>query len=52
MQGTRTRSLGQRGLADVERLRELEAESAKLKGMYADLALENAAIIEVLNRKW
>ena len=39
-------------VADVKRLRELEAENAKLKRMYADLALENAAIKEVLNRKW
>ena len=34
-----------------KRLRELEAENAKLKRMYADLALENAAIKDVLNRK-
>lgn len=38
-------------VADVKRLRELEAENAKLKRMYADLALENAAIKDVLNRK-
>ena len=31
-------------VADVKRLRELEGENAKLKRMYADLALENAAI--------
>ena len=37
---------------DVKRLRELEAENAKLKRMYAELALENAAIKDVLNRKW
>ena len=36
---------------DVKRLRELEAENAKLKRMYADLALENAAIKDVLQRK-
>jgi putative transposase len=36
---------------DVTRLRELEAENAKLKRMYADLALENAAIKDVLSRK-
>ena len=35
----------------VKRLRELEAENAKLKRMYADLALENAAIKDVLARK-
>jgi len=39
------------GIAELKRLRELEAENSKLKRMYADLALENAAIKEVLNRK-
>lgn len=38
-------------MSDVKRPRELEAENAKLKRMYADLALENAAIKDVLNRK-
>ena len=38
-------------VSDVKRLRELEVENAKLKRMYADLALENAAIKDVLNRK-
>lgn len=38
-------------ITDVKRLRELEAENAKLKRMYADLALENAAIKDVLARK-
>ena len=38
-------------VSDVRRLRELEAENAKLKRMYADLALENAAIKDVLHRK-
>ncbi len=37
--------------AYVKRLRELEAENAKLKRMYPDLALENAAIKDVLSRK-
>ncbi len=36
---------------DLKRLRELEAENAKLKRMYTDLALENAAIKDLLNRK-
>lgn len=31
-------------VADVKRLRELEAENIKLNRMYADLSLENAAI--------
>ena len=39
------------GVAELKRLRELEAENSKLKRIYADLALENAAIKEVLNRK-
>ena len=38
-------------IADVKRMKELEAENAKLKRMYADLALENAAIKDVLSRK-
>lgn len=42
---------GGASVSDVRRLRELEAENAKLKKMYADLALENAAIKDVLSRK-
>lgn len=38
-------------IADVKRMKELEAENAKLKRMYAHLALENAAIKDVLSRK-
>ena len=38
-------------IADVKRMKELEAENAKLKRMYADLARENAAIKDVLSRK-
>ena len=38
-------------LAELRRLRELESENLKLKRMYADLALENAAIKDVLSRK-
>lgn len=36
---------------ELKRLKELEAENAKLKRMYAELALENAAIKDVLSRK-
>ena len=43
---------GGASVSDVKRLRELEVENAKLKRMYADLAIENAAIKDVLNRKW
>jgi putative transposase len=38
-------------VSKLQRLRELEAENAKLKRMYADLALENSAIKHVLNRR-
>ncbi len=39
------------GVPELKRLRELEAKNAKLKRMYADLALENTAIKDVLSRK-
>jgi len=39
------------GVPELKRLRELEEENAKLKRMYADLALENTAIKDVLSRK-
>jgi putative transposase len=42
---------GGASVAELKRLRELEMENAKLKRMYADLALENAAIKDVLSRK-
>jgi putative transposase len=32
-------------------VKELEAENSRLKRMYAELALENAAIKDVLSRK-
>ena len=38
-------------ISEVRRLRELEQENGRLKRMYADLALENAAIKDVLSRK-
>jgi putative transposase len=36
---------------ELRRLKELEQENARLKRMYAELALENAAIRDVLSRK-
>lgn len=36
---------------ELKRIKELEAENGKLKRMYADLALENTAIKDVLQRK-
>jgi putative transposase len=38
-------------VSDLKRMKELETENAKLKRMYAELALENVAIKDVLNRK-
>jgi len=42
---------GGASVTDLKRLKELEAENSKLKRMYADQALEIAAIKEVLTRK-
>jgi putative transposase len=38
-------------VSELRKLKELEGENAKLKRMYADLALENTAIKDVLSRK-
>ena len=38
-------------VSELRRLKELETENAKLKRMYAELALENAAIKDLLSRK-
>ncbi len=37
--------------SDVKRLKELEHENSRLKRLYADLSLENAALKEVLAKK-
>lgn len=37
--------------SEIRRIKELEAENARLKKMYAEQALENAAIKDVLSRK-
>lgn len=37
--------------SDLKRVRELEAENANLKRMYADLALENTALKDVIAKK-
>ena len=41
---------GGASVKDLTRLKELEQENTKLKRMYAELALENAAIKDVLSR--
>ena len=38
--------------SDARRLRELEAENAKLKKLLAEAHLDNAALKDVLSRKW
>jgi len=37
--------------SDVKKLRELEQENAKLKKMYADMALANEALKDVIEKK-
>ena len=37
--------------ADVRRLKELQEENSRLKRMYADLALENTALKDVIAKK-
>lgn len=38
-------------VSELKRVKKLEAENARLKRLYADLALENAAIKDVLSQK-
>jgi len=44
------RKYGGATVAELRRLKELEAENARLKRLYAEMALENAAIKDVLSR--
>lgn len=37
--------------AEIKRLKELEEENAKLKRMYADMALENTALKDLITKK-
>ena len=37
--------------SDVKRLRELAHENSKLKRLYADMALENAALKDLIEKK-
>ncbi len=43
---------GGMSVSDMQRLRELEQENARLKRMYADLSLDHALIKEVLAKKF
>jgi len=38
-------------VSDVRRMRELEAENAQLKRMYADLSLENQSLKDLISKK-
>ena len=38
-------------VSELKRTRELEAENAKLKRMYADMALENHALKDLIEKK-
>ena len=44
------RTYGGASVPELQRLKELETENARLKRLYADMALENAAIKDVLSR--
>ena len=37
--------------SELKRLKELEAENTRLKRLYADLALENRALKDLIDRK-
>jgi len=39
------------GASELKRLKELEAENEKLKRMYADMALENSAMKQLIEKK-
>lgn len=39
-------------VSDAKRLKALEDENAKLKRLYADAMLDNAALKDLLGRKW
>jgi putative transposase len=43
---------GGMAVSDARRLRDLEAENGKLKRLLAEAHLDNAALKDVLGRKW
>jgi putative transposase len=42
---------GGMSVSDIKRLKELEAENAKLKKMFAEMALENHALKDLIEKK-
>jgi putative transposase len=43
---------GGMSVSDMQRLRELETENARLKKMYAELSMDNAILKEALTKKF
>ena len=43
---------GGMSVSDAQRLRQLEAENAKLRRVVADLTLDNVALKDVVSKKW
>ena len=43
---------GGMNVSEAQRLRQLEAENAKLKRIVADLTLDNVALKDVLSKNW
>lgn len=43
---------GGMNVSDAQRLRQLEAENAKLKRIVADQALDNVALKDLLSKNW
>lgn len=42
---------GGMSISDIKRLKELEEENSKLKKMFADMALENHALKDLISKK-
>lgn len=38
--------------SEIKRIKELEQENSKLKRLYAEAMLDNAALKDVLSKKW
>jgi putative transposase len=46
------RKYGGMSVSELKRMKELEAENAKLKRMFADLSLENQAMKDLIEKKF